>query len=110
MRGIRMHQVETRFGLGEFHLHANAREQEAWNVTEVDMQATIKLDFLALFTEVPTTHESRVFSRDSSWAAGLHVPRVGVPESVGEVRMGCVTSIRQQCLASSDNCNAAKIV
>jgi hypothetical protein len=56
-----MHQVETRFGFGEFYLHANAREKEAWNITAVDMQATIQLDFLALFTKVPMTHESRVF-------------------------------------------------
>jgi hypothetical protein len=56
-----MQQVETRFGFGEFYLHANAGEQEAWNVTDVGMQATVRLDFLALFTKVPMTHESRVF-------------------------------------------------
>jgi hypothetical protein len=32
-------------------LHANARKQEARNVTEVGIQATIQLHFLALFTE-----------------------------------------------------------
>jgi hypothetical protein len=71
-----MHQVENRFGFGEFYLHANAREQEASNVTEVDMQAIIQLDFLALFTEVPTTHETCVFYGDRSGATGQHVSRV----------------------------------
>jgi hypothetical protein len=61
-----MHQVETRFGFGEFYLHANAGEQEAWNVTHVGMKATVHLDFLALFTEVPTPHKSRVYRGDSS--------------------------------------------
>jgi hypothetical protein len=56
-----MHQVETRFSFGEFYQHANAREQEAWNVTDIGMQATVQLHFLALFTEIPTPHESRVF-------------------------------------------------
>jgi hypothetical protein len=68
MLGISMHQVETRFGLVEFYLHANAEEQEAWNVTHVGMQATVRLDFLALFTDVPTPHKSRVFRGDISRA------------------------------------------
>jgi hypothetical protein len=82
MRRIRIHQVKTRLGLGEFHLHSNAREHEAWNVTEVDILATVHLDFLALFTEVPTTYESRVFSRDSSGVAGRHVSRVRYPRKL----------------------------
>jgi hypothetical protein len=61
MRGICMHQVETRFGFGEFYLHANAGEQEARNVTDFGMQVTVYLDFLVLFTEVPTMRATRVF-------------------------------------------------
>jgi hypothetical protein len=65
-----MHQEEIRFGFTVFYLHANAREQEAWDVTEVGMQATTQLDFLALFTEVPTTHESFVFAGTVVWQQG----------------------------------------
>jgi hypothetical protein len=93
-----MRQVETRFGFGEFYLHANAEEQEPWNVTDVGMQETVELDFLALFTEVPATHESRVFRGDSSGTTWRHVSRVKVPQGVGEMRMGGVISKRQQCL------------
>jgi hypothetical protein len=49
MREICMHQVETLFGFGEFYLHANAGEQEAWNATDVGMQANVYLDFLAVY-------------------------------------------------------------
>jgi hypothetical protein len=45
-----MYHVESPFGFGQLYLLANAREQEARNATEVGMQATIQMDFLALFT------------------------------------------------------------
>jgi hypothetical protein len=84
MCGICTHQVEARFGFSQLHLQANANEMKTRDVTEVGMRAPIHFDFLALFTEVPTTDESCVLCRDLM-AARKQVRRIQVPESVGEM-------------------------